>query len=96
MDFLNPVEGAPGPSHLGTGDESAIAPEAHRLLAPRFSGVPKKRSLFLGVEAWGKLAPVNKNVYHESAMKSSEFKRRVAQVSGRIPTTDMGCPRSRF
>ena len=32
------------------------APEAFaaaNLLAPRFTGVPKKRSLFLGVEAWG-------------------------------------------
>jgi hypothetical protein len=29
------------------------APEAQRSLAPRFTGVPKKRSLFLGVEAWG-------------------------------------------
>jgi hypothetical protein len=30
------------------------APEAQSLLAPRFTGVPKKRSLFLGVEEWGK------------------------------------------
>jgi len=26
-------------------------------LAPRFAGVPKKRSLFLGVVAWGKGIP---------------------------------------
>jgi hypothetical protein len=29
-----------------------IAPEAQCLLAPRFTGVPKKRSLFLGVVTW--------------------------------------------
>jgi hypothetical protein len=29
------------------------APQAQWLLAPRFTGVPKKRPLFLGVEAWG-------------------------------------------
>jgi hypothetical protein len=29
------------------------APEAQSWLAPRFSVVPKKRSLFLGVAAWG-------------------------------------------
>ena len=29
-------------------------PGAQSLLAPRFSVVPKRRSLFLGVEAWGK------------------------------------------
>jgi hypothetical protein len=33
------------------------APEAQCLLAPRFAGVPKKRSLFLGVEEWGTLDP---------------------------------------
>jgi hypothetical protein len=47
----------------GMSNVLSSAPEAQRLLAPRFTGVPKKRFLFLGVEDWGKRIPnVNSGV----------------------------------